>query len=873
MSWQEPPALAARILCRLMGEERGRDTAWDLFDLYEHRSRLASPATSALRFWLDVASIVIRPRLWKGHSFNPAFPMISNHFRLAARRVRREPVFSGLNALGLGVGLACVILIFVFVRHERSYDTGHPAFDRLYRVTLEFMEDDTHWASIGPAVGPELMATFPEIEQMVRFYALTGASVFRVGDRQFSEVNGGLADSTFFDVFGYRLLHGDPASVLREPWTLVISESMAMKYFGRTNVVGETIEIVGEGNSPVVGVFADPDVPTHLDVDFLYPLVSRFGPDSPQAQSRTWAGMLTYVRLGARTSTGMVTDRFPEFLDAFFEGIVPGIPHEMARMHLQPVASIHLHSDLEKEYRANGSVTVVYTFSVVALFILLIAAVNFVNLSVARAASRVRDAAIRKTFGARRLQVVWQLLAEALIQSAIGAGVAVVVIVLALPLFTELTGLEVSWGLILDPSILMLLLLSAVGVGLVAGWWPAMLISSYSPMDGLRGRSGTRVRAMVIRKGLVVFQFAASVFLVAGAIVVWQQLSYALSADLGYDQDSTLLVDLTEEGGRFVRENPDALRNALLAVPAVQAVSLTSNAPGSRYSMEEFRLEGQDPEDGEYMRVSWTADHDIVDALGLELIEGRGFSRTQPTDTTAWVINETAARRFGLAPGERVGSVVVWGNRYRGPVVGVVRDFNISSFRQTVEPLVIPLRPEGGGNMLVRFAGSDAGTALADVRDVFDELLPGELFDYTFLDERVAALYRQEARVRAVISWFSGLAIFVACLGLFGLSAYAVSRRTPEIGVRKVLGAGLTDIVRLVSTEFVVLLGVAFVLAAPLAWFALGRWLDGFAYRIDMTVWPILMAGLVALAFALLTVGVHAVSATRINPVTAITRE
>jgi putative ABC transport system permease protein len=859
-----------------MGQAQGRDAAWDLFDLYERRLGRASPGShvvSAIRYWLDVASIVIRPHLWNGRSLHPAHPMLATHFRLAARRVRREPVFSGLNAIGLGVGMACVILIFVFVRHERSYDTGHPAYDRLYRVTLEYMEEDTHWAAIGPPVGPELLATFPEVEQMTRFYALTGASIFRVGDRQFSEVNGGLADSTFFDVFGYRLLHGNPETVLREPWTLVISASMAMKYFGRTDVVGETIEVVGEGNSPVAGVFADPDVPTHLDVDFLYPFVSRFGPDSPQAQSRTWAGMLTYVRLGEEASVASVRERFPAFLDTFFAGLVPGNASDAARMHLQPVASIHLHSDLEKEYRANGSIAVVYTFSIVAFFILLIAAVNFVNLSVARASSRVRDTAIRKTFGARRLQVAGQLMAEALIQAALGAGVAAAAIVLALPVFTSLTGLEASWHLLMDPSIATLLIASALGVGLIAGWWPAMLISSFTPIDGLRGRSGPRRRAMVIRKGLVVFQFAASVFLVAGAIVVWQQLTYALNADLGYDEDSTLLIDLMENGGQFVREQPDALRNALLTIPSVRAVSLTSNAPGSRYSMEEFHLERQGPDNGHYMRVSWTADHDIVDALGLELIEGRGFSRTEPTDTTAWVINETAARRFGLAPGDRIGSVVVWGSRYAGPVVGVVRDFNISSFRQDVEPLVIPLRPEGGGNLLVRFAGSDARTAVADVRDVFDRLLPGELFDYTFLDDRVAALYGQEARMRAVISWFSGLAIFVACLGLFGLAAYAVNRRTPEIGIRKALGAGLADIVRLVSAEFAVLLGVAFALAAPAAWWVLARWLDGFAYRIEMTVWPILMAGMVATVFALLTVGVHAWRATRIDPVTAITRE
>lgn len=873
MSWTTPPIPALRTLQFLLGDERGVSIAWDLHDLYEHRLATSSHRIASVRFWLDAASIAVRPKLWRTRTSTYRSVMIANHFRTATRQLRRHPGFSGLTVVGLGVGLACVLLIFTFLRHEWSYDTHHPDSDRLYRVTLEDLDDNTHWASIGPPVGPALLESFPEVAETARVFALQGSTLFRVGNRQFLEANGTAVDPSFFDIFGYRFLEGDKQTALDDPRSLVISETLARKYFDRTDVVGESIELPPFGPLTVSGVFATPDTPSHLTISFMESLALSFGPETRMAQSRTWAGMLTYVRLVEGAPVAALENRLPEFVDSFYAGLVPGSPRNAIQMHLQPVESIHLHSNLEKEFQANGSAAAVYIFSVVALFILLIAAVNAMNLTTARATSRLSETAVRKTFGARRMQLVNQLMVESLLQSGLAMLLAAVLFVVALPVFTGLTNLAVTWRALLEPDILAVLVGSSLTIGFLAGLWPALLISSFSPIDGLRGSRGMNGGAATVRKGLVVLQFAVSIFLIAGATIVWQQLTHALTADLGFDRDQTLLVDLTEEGSRLMTENPETLRNALLSHPNVVAVSQTSNVPGERYSMESFRIEGSTEDEDPYMRVSWTADHDIVDALGLKLIAGRSFSRHEPMDSTAWVINASAAKRFGHEPADIIGKVVEWGSRYSGPVVGVVEDFNIFSFHRAVEPLVIPLRPTGGGKVVLRFADVSPVALVADVESIFNEVLPGELFSYQFMDDRMAALYDQDQRLRSIITWFSGLAILVACLGLFGLAAYSVTRRTPEIGVRKVLGASMSDIVRLVSQEYVLLVGVAFVLAAPITWIALSRWLDTFAYKLDLTIWPVLVAGLLALVFAIMTVGGHAFKASNINPATAIKRD
>jgi putative ABC transport system permease protein len=461
---------------------------------------------------------------------------------------------------------------------------------------------------------------------------------------------------------------------------------------------------------------------------------------------------------------------------------------------------------------------------------------------------------------------------ESFLQSVLGLVLAAALFVAALPVFNGLTGFAVTWRVLLDPVVAGALVGTTLLVALLAGAYPAVMISSFSPVSGLRGERDAGGGKSLLRRGLVVFQFAASIFLIAASVVIWQQLEYVRTADVGFDREGVLTVRISNGLSDMIRENPMTLRRALTAHSEIVAVSHASDIPGERYSMEGMRLVGASTEDEQLMRVAWTSDHDYVEALGLELVEGRGFSREAPADTNAWVINEAAARRLGLKPGSATGEVLRWDN-YAGPIVGVVKDFNIASFHRQVEPLVIPLRPGYGNYLIVRYSGNPAGSLIPDIESTIEEYAPAEQIEYSFLDDRMDALYRQESKMQAIISWFSAIAVFVACLGLFGLAAYAVTRRTTEIGVRKVLGASIPQVMALVTREFVVLVGVAFVVATPITYVAVSRWLDTFAYRVGLSVWPFVGAGLLALVFAVLTVGGHALRAASLNPVTAIKRE
>lgn len=799
--------------------------------------------------------------------------MIVSNLKLALRRIRTTPVFTGLNALGLGVGFACVLLIFLYVSKETSYDRHHPDSERLFRVTVEWLESGTHWAPIGPPVGPALAERYPDIEAMARFFPAESPATFVHGDVRYVEPDGGFADSNFFDVFGHELVHGDPRTALTAPWSLVISEEMANRFFGRTDVVGEELEVPDQGAPTVTGVFRQGGN-THLDVDWLYSMSSFYQMNGDWVDdARTWAGFMTYVRLRDGATPSDIEARLPGFVDDFYAEFAEGPASEKGRLILQPVESIHLRSDLEKEYRAGGDITYVWTFSLVAVFVLLIAVINFINLSTARASVRMREVAVRKTFGASRSHVARQLLVESTLQSVFALVLGAALFILALPVFNGLTGQAATWRVLIDPGVALALIGVTGFVALVAGAYPALMISGFRPISGLRGdRDGSRGKVF-LRKGLVVFQFAASIFLMISAVAIWQQLRYMQDRDPGFDREGVLALRISDDVSEMIRNNPMTIREALVDHPRIVAVSQASNLPGQRYSMEGFFLDTMTSDDAEMMRVAWVSDHDYVDALGLELVAGRTFSRHAPQDTSGWVINQAAAGRLGLDPSDAVGRTLNWESRYTGPIIGVVRDFNIASLHRSVEPLVIPLRPGWGNYLIVRYSGDPTNGLIDDIRRTMDRHAPGETLDYTFLDDMMASLHGQEQRMKSIIFWFSGLAILVACLGLFGLAAYAVTRRTTEIGVRKVLGAGTTQIMALVSREFVVLVGVAFVIAAPFAWWALTRWLESFAYRIDLTVWPFLAAGAVAMILAVMTVGGHAMRAASLNPVSAIKRE
>jgi putative ABC transport system permease protein len=584
----------------------------------------------------------------------------------------------------------------------------------------------------------------------------------------------------------------------------------------------------------------------------------------------TWAGFHTYLLLRADVDIADFENKLPGFVDDRYAGELDADPPSSAlTLVLQPLYDIHLHSALEKEYQANSDIRYVYTFAFVAIVVLGIAIINFVNLNTARSTLRMREVGVRRCFGASRGVLVRQFLTESVVHAFIGFLVATGLGILLFPLFRDISGVDVGASVLTEPLVVGAFISVTFAVGLIAGLYPSLVLSGFRPVQAFRRQSSGSPGGGGLRRALVVGQFAISIVLLAVSGVVWSQLTYLRTAQLGFDKEQVLVIDMTPTTSTYMTESPLVVREALLKHPAITAVSNASDMPGSRYSVEGMAVVGRD-DDATMMRVAWRSDHDYVDALGLELVEGRGFSAFAPTDTSAWILNEAAVRELNLE--NPTDELLRWGE-YVGPIVGVVRDFNFASLHIPVEPLVIPLRPGFGGNLLVRFTGDDQSSIVAHARTVIDRVTPGELFDYSFLADDVDAQYLQEDKLRDVIASFSVLGIVVACLGLFGLAAFTADRRTREIGIRKVLGATISQNVQLLTREFVALVLIAIAVGVPLAYFLVDRWLADFAYRIALSPLYFLAAGLAALAVAVLTVGFQAARAAGTDPVRSIRHE
>ena len=799
--------------------------------------------------------------------------MLKNYFKIALRNLRRQKGYTFINVAGLAVGMACCLLIVLYVQNELAYDRHHDHADRIFRLTVAYTyEGGTHWAPIGPPVGPAFMAQMPEVEQITRIFPFGNRAVLQYEDRQFEESDGVYADSTVFEVFTLPLLRGDAKTALAAPGSIVLSEQMARKYFDKADPMGQRLTVTGRRDLTVTGILEDVPSTTHLPFDFMVSMQTFYDQAGDWAETaRTWAGFYTYVLLHAPHQAESILQKAPVFADGFFEGRFETPASEVMQFVLQPLTEIHLHSKLEKEYRANSDVLYVYVFSAIALFVLLIACINFINLATARAATRIREVGVRKTLGAGRGQLIKQFLGESALMTTMAVVLAGVLIVLWLPVFNHLTGKTLILADLHDPRLLLSLIAMALVTGLISGAYPAFVISGFRPTQALRGSgSGKATQPARLRKGLVVFQFAISIFLIIGTAVVLNQLDYFRTKELGFDKARVVHVRLGGELSDAVENNLETVKQEVARHPAILNASLAADVPGERYSLELMSIDGHRDDEETMMRIAWGVDHDYLKTLGIELAAGRDFSREAPADTNAWIINEAAVRRLGLD--DALGRVMRWGD-YAGPIVGVAKDFHFASLHHEIEPLVIPLRPGIGGMLLARVQGGQMTEALSFLETTLDRLAPGQLFRYSFVADDFDLLYRDEDKLRDVFGYFAAIAIFIACLGLFGLAAFTAGQRTKEIGVRKVLGASAAGIVLLLSKEFTKLVLVAFVVAAPLAYFAMDRWLQDFAYRVDLS-WPIfLMAGLTALGVAWLTVGYQSIRAALNDPVEALRYE
>jgi len=802
--------------------------------------------------------------------------MLSNYFKIALRNFRRNRVFSAINILGLAIGLAACLLIAAYVRDETHYDRFAARSGDIYRVNLGVSgTTQNDYPLVDIAVGPGMAATFPEIEAATRLNR-AGEVFAQYGAHQFKETRVAFVDSNFFDIFTLPFLEGDVQTALTQPGSLVITKAFAAKYFGEEPALGKIIDIQSHGPCKVTGVIDGiPDGSHfHFDVFISY---STLHP-----RSYTWSNIddYTYLLLRPHTDPQKLQAQFPQLVAKY---VVPEIARDMGvplaeaakavntfKFSLTPLEDIHLHSDTKYELEANGNSRYVLIFSALALFILLLACANFTNLSTAGAAARGREIGIRKVMGSLKKQLMTQFLVESILLTAFSMLLAFLLVFLLLPLFNQVAGKHLTFISFLDLPALLTAAVLTIGVGALAGIYPAFFLSSFNPIKVLKGASILSNRKSLLRSGLVVFQFVVSIALIVATLVVYRQLHYMQDKRLGYDKDQVLYI---QDAG-LLGTNQEAFRQHLLQDKRVTNASLSWCVPGSgsMNGTEIYPRHDDATGGGEIHTNIYQIDYDYVPTLGLQVVKGRNFTRGFPTDSTGVLINETAMNDLGWAHTDPIGKVIVRSGRTEYNVIGVVRDFHYVSVKEKIAPLMLLLGRNQGG-ILVKVNTADIGDFLSDTKKQWTAFGPAGPFSYYFLDDRFASMYVAEQRTGRLFSAFTVIAILIAGLGLFGLAAYMVEQRTREIGIRKVLGASISSVLVLVSKEFLILVAFAFLIAIPLTWWGMNEWLQEFAYRVAVAWWIFPIAGIAALVLALITISTQAVRAARTNPINSLRNE
>jgi putative ABC transport system permease protein len=787
--------------------------------------------------------------------------MLHNYLLVALRHLNRNRGYTAINVFGLAVGIACCLLILAFVRHELAHDAQHEHADRIVRVTTQF--SDTAFAVTASAVAPVMKRQVPEVEEAVRLFdsGTFGPVVVRFEDRMFEESRFFYADSTVFDVFTLPLVSGHAASALTRPRTVVLTESAASKYFGDDDPLGQSI-LVNQTEFEVTGVLAPLPAASHIKFDFLAAFETL-----RWSGTETWTGanFFTYLLLRDAAAQGTVEARIEHLLES--ARAAEEVPAGFGLL-LEPLRSIHLNVGERRTY--------IYLFSAIALLILLIACVNYMNLATARAAQRAKEVGIRKVTGARRSELVQQFYGESALLTTVGVTLAVGLAFLLTPTFRAVSGQPISFTLA-DPVVLGSLLAVVAVVTLVAGSYPALLLSSFEPVRALSGKLRGGPGAVLFRRGLVTFQFAVSVFLLVGTAVIFSQLRFVQTADLGFRGEQVVALPT---GDRQTMQVLSTVKQRLLEQPGVVAAAAIDRLPGTSPGGYSLTADGFEvPEGMDYFPVyAVPTEAGAVQALGLELIAGKEFSVPEGVKPGPgeyqFLVNEALLQVTGWTPEEALGKrMSVQGDYGWGTVMGVFRDYHFLPLHEGISPLAFFVDPPNTNNLLIRISPAQLPAALAGIQAIWGEHVPHRPFTYTFLDEAFAAHYATERQLGRLFGGFALLAVMIACLGLLGLAAYAAERRRREIGVRKVLGARVHDIVLLLSWEFALLVVLGFAVAAPVAYLLMSRWLDEFAYRIELGVGLFLVAGAIAFLLALATVSGQALRAASADPVRVLRSE
>lgn len=779
------------------------------------------------------------------------------------RSLRKNKVFSLINILGLTIGITCCLMIFLFIMNELSYDTFHQQQKQIYLVVRGYDASKPKAPYLSGPYAPALLNDFPnEIKKAVRLMPTNG--MVSLGDKSFNEKKLYMADEGFFSLFSFPLIKGNAATVLKEPGSVVLTEKTAKKYFGEEDPMGKVITLDKGLQLKVTGIARNVPSNSHLDFDLVAPLSNYSG----HSWFNVWLNnnFYTYVLLDEHASKKKVEERFPQFMDKY-------MGKDMARLgnkfdlSLRPLTHVYFEASSFNDIK-HGDKKVVYIFLSIAVLILLIACINFTNLATVRAVERSKEVGLRKVMGALRNHLVWQFIGESVLLTLISCALAIILLQLLMPLYNQLLGFEltVSWNAL--PIYLFLAGIITV-VGFLAGSYPAFVLSAFSPIEALKGKLRLGKGGAFFRQALVVVQFCISVLLITGTILIMNQMRYLKNKELGYNREHTVIVPI--DNNEFF-ENRYIFKRELERKNDVASVSLMSGEPGGFFDTHTFEVEGRHEV---WKSRTEFADFEFVKTLGLKVIAGRDFSGQYTTDTAgAVLINRTAAAELGLTPENAIGKWIRNPGRdnVKRTIIGVVEDFNFLSLKENMEPLVIS-PSEDRRVAVIRLKSGNVQRALAVIKEEYSKAAPVYPFEYNFLDQQFDKLYKADIRQQTILSIFSGLAIFIACLGLFGLASFTAAKRTKEIGVRKVLGSSVPGIVVLLSKDLLKPVLLAIFIAIPIGYYAMYNWLQNFAYRIPIHWWVFALAGVIAASIALITVSFQAVKAAIVNPVKSLRTE
>ncbi|GAB3990909.1 ABC transporter permease [Spirosoma daeguense] len=801
--------------------------------------------------------------------------MLRNYLLIAFRNLTKHKTFSFINIVGVAVGLACFLLIALYVKDELSYDRYNTKADRIYRITRTFLSSEgtpsLKLAQAAPPFGPLIKQDFPEAEEVLRTIE-TGALI-KYGEHSFNEDDVFFAEANLFNVFDFNVTSGNPKQALVNPFSIMFSRPMAEKYFGKENPIGKTVRVNNQADMTVTGVFEPLPTQSHYHPNFLVSF-STFNDNRIYGaeQLRTnWGNnsFNTYMLLKPSADPKRIEAAFPAFQDKHVPSQEGSKPSTWSVLNLQNVADIHLYSHTDSEIEPTGDITYIYLFSAIGLFILLIACINYMNLATARSAGRAKEVGMRKVVGALRAQLISQFLSESFLLVLFALVIAVFLVMLGLPALNDFTHKQLSFQQLLDPVFLSILLSITLLTGLVAGSYPAFFLTSFRPLGVLKGQIASTMRSGKLRQVLVITQFSIAIALIISTAIVYNQMKYIQNYRLGYAKDQMLL--LSDVGDSAT--NYETLKQQLVQTGAVRDMGRSSRIPSGRLldSQEAKAMKGGTMAPVKINLRGLRIDQDFIPAYQIQMAAGRNFSRDFSTDTSMVILNETAVRQLGWTPEQAIGKPFQYGSA-KGQIIGVTKDFHFESLHQQMAALAMVMTVDDLNWISVPLKG-DVTAAIQQVETVWKQFFPAQPFDYQFLDARFGRLYAREQTQQTLFTVFAGIAILISCLGLFGLSMFMAEQRTKEIGIRKVLGASEVSLVALFSKDFLKLVLISLFIASPIAWYAMHNWLEGFAYRTDIHWWTFVLAGGLTVLIALLTVSFQSVKAALTNPIKSLRSE